>query len=125
MRLFDAIFFSIFFFILWMLYVSTELFHQMPMISLDFVINLTIFNMWLQTYGLMDGQTDGQNNGQRQNDGLKVQCMDGHSIYMHGPAKNNDFPTDFAIFTKALQTNRRTKGPTDRRTDGPTDGHTF
>ena len=34
--------------------------------------------------------------------------------------RNNDFPTDFAIFTKAL----RTDGPTDRRTDQGTDQQT-
>ena len=39
--------------------------------------------------------------------------MDGHAIYVHGHAKNDDFPIDFAIFTKAL--------PTDQRTDGRTD----
>ena len=44
--------------------------------------------------------------------------MDGHAIYMHRHAKNNDFLIDFAIFTKVLRTN----GPTDRPTDGPTDG---
>ena len=35
--------------------------------------------------------------------------------------KNDDFPTDFAIFTKPLRTNRQTDQPTDR----PTDGHTL
>ena len=29
-----------------------------------FPIDFAIFTMWLQMYGLMDGQTDGQNNGQ-------------------------------------------------------------
>ena len=47
--------------------------------------------------------------------------MDGHAIYVHGHAKNDDFSIDFAIFTKALPTDRRTNGPTDQRTDGPTD----
>ena len=46
--------------------------------------------------------------------------MDGHAIYMHGHAKNGDFPIDFAIFTKALPTDR----PTDQRTDSRTDGRT-
>ena len=41
--------------------------------------------------------------------------MDGHAIYMHGHAKNDDFPIDFAIFTKALPTD----GPTDQQTDIP------
>ena len=27
-------------------------------------MDLVIFTMWLQTYGLMDGQNNGQNNGQ-------------------------------------------------------------
>ena len=39
---------------------------------------------------------------------------------MHIQAKNNDFSIDFAIFTKALPTDR----PTDRRTNGPTDRRT-
>ena len=34
------------------------------LILLDFAIDFAIFTMWLQTYGWMDGQTDGQNNGQ-------------------------------------------------------------
>ena len=35
--------------------------------------------------------------------------------------KNNHFPIDFAIFTKALRTDGPTDGRTDRRTDGQTD----
>jgi len=45
--------------------------------------------------------------------------MDGHAIYVHGHAKNDDFPIDFAIFTKALPTDRPTDRQTDRRTDIP------
>ena len=49
--------------------------------------------------------------------------MDGHAIYLHGHAKNDDFPINFANFTKALptdgQTNGRTDRPTDRRKDKP------
>ena len=41
-------------------------------------------------------------------------------MYVHRHAKNNDFPIDFTIFTKAL----RTDGPTDQRTNGPTDRRT-
>ena len=48
-------------------------------------------------------------------------------------AKNDDFPIDFAIFTKALRTDRPTDRPTDQPTDqwtdrpmdGPTDGRTY
>ena len=43
--------------------------------------------------------------------------MDGYATYEHKHAKNNYFPIDFAIFTKAL--------PMDQPTDGPTDGHTL
>ena len=43
-------------------------------------------------------------------------------------SENDDFATDFAIFTKALRTNRwtnrQTNGPTDRQTNGPTDQRT-
>ena len=67
--------------------------------------------------GWMDGQTDGQNNGQtdgimggQTNEWIDMQYM---CIDMQ---KNDDFPIDFAIFTKALRTDR----PTDRPTDGPT-----
>ena len=45
--------------------------------------------------------------------------MDGYATYMLRHAKNDDFSIDFAIFTKALPTDRRTDGPTDRRTDIP------
>ena len=47
--------------------------------------------------------------------------MNGHAIYVHRDAKNNDFPMDFAIFTKALRTDPRTDGPT----NGPTNGRTY
>ena len=45
--------------------------------------------------------------------------MDGHAIYMHGHAKNDDFPIDFAIFTKALPTDQRNNGPTNQQMDIP------
>ena len=38
-------------------------------------------------------------------------------MYVHRYAKNNHFPLDFAIFTKALRTDGPTDGPTDRRTN--------
>ena len=41
-------------------------------------------------------------------------------MYVYRYAKNNHFPKDFTIFTKAL----RTDGPTDQPTDRPTDGRT-
>ena len=40
-----------------------------------------------------------------------------HISYMRRHVKNNGFPIDFAIFTKALWTN----GPTDQRTNQGTD----
>jgi len=57
----------------------------------------------------------------RQKNGRTDQLMDGHEIYLRRHAKGNDFPVDFAIFTKALQTNRWIDRPTGR----PTDGHTL
>ena len=42
--------------------------------------------------------------------------MDRHAIYVHRHAKNDDFPIDFAIFTKALPTD----GQTDRIMGGQT-----
>ena len=46
--------------------------------------------------------------------------MVGHAMYVHRYAKNDHFPLDFAIFTKALWTDQQT----DRPMDGPTDGRT-
>ena len=48
--------------------------------------------------------------------------MDGHAIYVHRYAKNNHFPIDFAIFTKALWTDRQMDQLTKRQTDRPTNG---
>ena len=45
--------------------------------------------------------------------------MDGHATYMLRHAKNDDFPIDITIFTKALPTDGPTDRPTDRRTDIP------
>ena len=45
--------------------------------------------------------------------------MDRHAIYVYRNATNDDFSIDFAIFTKALKTNRPTERPTDGRTDIP------
>merc|ERR1711872_647880 len=45
---------------------------------------------------------------------LQVHPINGWTCNIH--AKNDDFPIDFAIFTKALPTN----GPANRPTNGPT-----
>ena len=84
---------------------------RFQLISLDFAIDLAIFTMWLQTYGLIDGQTDRENNWRTD------QRTDEHVFYVHRHAKNYDFPMDLAIFTKALPTNGLTDRPTDRPTD--------
>ena len=47
--------------------------------------------------------------------------MDRDAIYVHSHSKNNYFPIDFAIFTKALWTN----GPTDQWTNQGTDISSF
>jgi len=44
--------------------------------------------------------------------------MNGLSYNIH--AKNDGFPIDFAIFTKALPTYGSMDGPTDQTTDGHT-----
>ena len=116
MRLFNAIFFSIFF-----LFYGCYLFS----LNCDFTwfgnrfFNLynLVTDVWIDgwTDWLIEKWTDWQNNGRT------GQWMDGHAIYMHRHAKNNDFPIDFVIFTKAL----RTDGPTGQRTDEPTDGRTY
>ena len=115
MRLFNAIFFSIF-----SLYYECYLFQlsctiKFPLISLDFAIDFAIFTMWLQTYGWMDGQIDGQNNGQtdRMMGGETNKWMD-----MQQTCKKWWFSNRFCDFYKSI-TNRRTDGPTDRRTDIP------
>ena len=60
-------------------------------------------------YGWMDQQID--RTMDRQNNGWTGQGMDRDAMDMHRRAKHNDFSIDFAIFTKALRTNRRTNGP--------------
>ena len=52
------------------------------LISIDFAIDFASFTIWLQTYGWMDGQTDGQNTGQtdrimggQTNEWIDMQCM--------------------------------------------------
>ena len=50
--------------------------------------------------------------------------MGGHAMYVHGYAKNNHFPIDFAIFTKTLRTDGPTEGRTIGQTDRPTNGWT-
>ena len=64
MRLFNAIFFSIFFSFYGYYLFQLSCTIEFPLISLDFVIDFAIFTMWLQMRGWTDGQTDGQNNGQ-------------------------------------------------------------
>ena len=64
MRLFNAIFFSVFFSFNGCYLFQWSRTMEFPLISLDFVIDFAIFTMWLQTCGWTDRQTDGQNNGQ-------------------------------------------------------------
>ena len=75
-------------------------------ISLDFTIDFAIFTIWLHMYGWTDKWTEKWTDAQiaRRTD----QLMDGHAIYVHRDAKNNDLSMDFAIFTKALRTDGRT-----------------
>ena len=104
-RLFNAIFFSIFFFILWILYVSIDLFHKIPIDFTGFCDRFGNFynvvtDIWI------DGWTDRwiEQWTDRQNNGRTGQWMDGHAIYNHRGAINNDFAIDFAIFTMWLHT---------------------
>ena len=46
--------------------------------------------------------------------------MDGHALYVHRHSKNNHFPIDFAIFTKALRTDQRIDGLMDQLMNGQT-----
>ena len=82
------------------LYCTTDL----QIISLEFARNFAMITKWL------DGQTDRWT--YQQPHGL----MDAQK-YKHKDAieasKNNAFRTDFAIFTKTLQTNRRDDGSTE------------
>ena len=61
-----------------MISVSLNCTIDFQLISLDFAVDFAIFTMWLQTFGWMDGQTIGQNNGQT--DGimgrLTNECID-------------------------------------------------
>ena len=66
-------------------------------ISLDLAVGVASFTTWLQT----DGRTDyGRTNIPSYTDAIDA-------------SENDHFPTDFAVFTKAL----RTYGPKDPRTD--------
>ena len=106
------------FFVLWMLSVFIELFHWL---SNDFswFCNIFFYLYNLVTDVCMDGWTDRwiEKWTDWQNNWWTGQWMDETAIYMHRHAKNSDFSIDFAIFTKALQS--------DRRTDKPTNGHTL
>ena len=64
MRLFNAIFFSIFFSFYGCYLFQLSCTIEYPLISLDFVIDFAIFTMWLQMCGWTDRQTDEQNNRQ-------------------------------------------------------------
>ena len=67
---------------------------------------------------------DGRMDRNRQKNGQTDKIINGHAIYVHRHAKNNPFPIDFAISTKALPTDGLTDGPTDQPTDRPTDRRT-
>ena len=62
------------FLILWVIF-------DFQLISIDFAIDFAIFTMWLQMYGWIDGQTDGQNTeqtdrimGGQTNEWIDMQC---------------------------------------------------
>ena len=101
MRLFNAIFFSIFvLFHGW--FVSMKLYHWLQ-------IDFTWFcNRFCHFYNVatdiwMDGWIDRWTEWwtDRQNNGRTDQWMDGHAMYVHRHAKIHDFSIYFAIFTKA------------------------
>ena len=64
--------------------------------------------MDVQTNGWTDQQIDGQ-------------CFSFILTEAIDKSEIDDFPTDFAFFTKAIPTDQAT----DQRTDGPIDGHTL
>ena len=104
------------FFILWMLSVFIELYYLIPIDFTWFCYRFrNFYNMVTDMW--MDKQMD--NIMDRQTDWWADRSINGWTCNIH--AKNDDVPIDFAIFTKALPPDRRTKGPTDR----PTDGHTL
>ena len=109
MQLFNASFFSIF---LWMLSVFIELYYLIPIDFTWFCYRLcNFYNMVTDMW--MDKQID--NIMDRQTDWWADRSINGWTCNTH--AKNDEVPIDFAIFTKAL--------PTDRWTDGPTNGRTY
>ena len=69
--------------------------------------------MWLQKYGLMDGQTDGQNNGQTD------RIMDGHVIYVLFRFHCHSY-----LICVKSKSGLQTCGWTDRQTDGQKNGQT-
>ena len=85
------------------------------MISFDFAIDFSIFTILLLTYVWMDGQTDGQNNGQTD------RIMGGQaSEWMDMQYTCIDMQKTM-IFQQILQFLQKRYGPTDRRTNQQTD----
>ena len=88
------------------------------MILLEFAKDFAIFTMWLQTYGLADGQTDGQNDGQTDKimGGQTNEWMDMHCMCID--------MQNTIIFQQILQFLQEHYIRTDGRTDGWTNGQT-
>ena len=120
MRLFEAIFLSMFFsFHGW--FVSMKLHHGLLIHFTWFCYRFyNFYNVasdicmgeWIDR--LTEWWTDSHDYGNTD------QWMVGHAMYVHRYSKDSHFPIDFAIFKKALRTDR----PTDQRTDGPMDRQT-
>ena len=116
--LFNAIFLSILFFILWMIC----FYRTVPLTWNWFYLILQKILQFLQCgYSRVDGRMYKQMDRimDRQTVWWTERPINGWTCNIH--AKNDDFPIDFAIFTKALPTDRLTDQPTDRRTDQRTD----
>ena len=80
-------------------------------------MDFAIFTMWLPAVCWTDGQTNGQTD--KWMDGPMDGPMDRQCFslirytYAINTSENDDFPTDFAFFTKALPMDQQTNGPTD------------
>ena len=116
----QAIFFSIFFYILWILIVSIEIYYLLP-------IDITRFCHRFLQFLLCDyRQTGGQTNWQTDHwtDDLMVLQFFSLMQYRHLKRWFSNRPRSIHKSIMDRETDQQTNWPIDRQTDGPTKGRT-